>query len=90
MREKICEMVTVMRTAASLDDATADKDSEKLTQLLTENKGLKEMLKIHHQFGVELQQASAQSQGEKTTPTHSDRDIDDDATPASSDVEDST
>lgn len=54
MREKICEMVSVMRKAATVDDESADQEHEKVTQLETENRGLKEMLKIHRQLGVSL------------------------------------
>lgn len=54
MREKICEMVSVMRKAATVDDESADQEQEKVTQLLTENRGLKEMLRIHRQLGVSL------------------------------------
>lgn len=51
MRQKICEMVSVMRRAATVDDESADQEQEKVTQLLTENQGLKEMLKIHKRIG---------------------------------------
>lgn len=69
MREKICEMVSVMRKAASVDDETAERDSEKLTQLVTENKGLKEMLRIHQTLGVSLQEDSEVEQITQTGPS---------------------
>lgn len=47
-------MVSVMRKAATVDDESADQEHEKVTQLETENRGLKEMLKIHRQLGVSL------------------------------------
>ncbi|KAF6040290.1 FGFR1OP2 [Bugula neritina] len=52
MREKICEMVSVMRKAATVDDECADQEQEKVTQLQIENDGLKEMLSIHKKIGV--------------------------------------
>ena len=101
MREKICEMVSVMRKAATVDDESADQEHEKVTQLETENRGLKEMLKIHRQLGVNLMNdvvtntqavQTNDSSGDAVTVasgaclTAGDEDDDDDVTPESSDV----
>lgn len=44
--EKICEMATVMRRAADMDDQEFYKDYEELSRLQTENQLLREMLMI--------------------------------------------
>lgn len=75
MREKICEMVSVMRKAATVDDASAEKDNERLAQLATENRGLKEMLKIHHRLGVNLTDDRVMS--EKSVQTNDEIEFDD-------------
>ncbi|XP_067939958.1 FGFR1 oncogene partner 2 homolog [Watersipora subatra] len=69
MQEKICEMVSVMRHAATVDDAVADQDHEKVTQLLIENKGLKEMLQIHKRFGAQPKvELSTSAEAEPSEP----------------------
>lgn len=89
MREKICEMVNVMRRAATVDDECADQEHETVTQLLTENKGLKEMLQIHKRIGVSLLDDSPSDQqmaslGKSSPPS------DEDKTPEASDTDDSS
>lgn len=44
--DKICEMAAVMKHAVEIDDNSYCQEREKLTQLMTENKGLRELLKI--------------------------------------------
>lgn len=44
--DKICEMAAVMKAAVEIDDNIYLKEQEKLTQLITENKGLRQLLKI--------------------------------------------
>uniref|UniRef100_A0A336LY14 CSON007719 protein n=1 Tax=Culicoides sonorensis TaxID=179676 RepID=A0A336LY14_CULSO len=49
--EKIQEMAAVMRKATEIDEEKINKEYEYLSQLITENKGLREMLEISHKFG---------------------------------------
>lgn len=96
MREKICEMVSVMKKAATVDDENADQEHEKVTRLETENRGLKEMLNIHRRLGVNLMsdvlthsQAVQTSDEDLIEPDNlNEIDDDDDITPESSEVGD--
>lgn len=49
--DKIKEMATVMQQAAEMDDNHFNNDSQRLTQLLIENKGLRELLQISKENG---------------------------------------
>lgn len=49
--EKIQEMAAVMRKACELDEDKVNREYEYLSQLITENKGLREMLEISQKFG---------------------------------------
>lgn len=44
--EKVCEMACVMKEAVRVDEETTNQQQELLARLITENKGLREMLEI--------------------------------------------
>lgn len=50
--DQIAEMSEVMRRAVEMDERNANEYEEKLKMLETENKGLKELLKIKATYGV--------------------------------------
>ncbi|XP_070567400.1 FGFR1 oncogene partner 2 homolog isoform X2 [Ptychodera flava] len=64
MTEKICEMAVVMADAIDIDDEAVAKETELITRLQIENKGLREVLGISHHFN---------KQKHKQTPTGCDR-----------------
>lgn len=89
MREKICEMVSVMQKAAKVDDEHADLEHQMVTQLQTENTGLKEMLKIHKRLGVNLHVMTSNQSvqtGDSVSGAETEDDEEDDITPESSDI----
>jgi len=49
--DKICEMANVMQKSIQIDDESLAKEQELLARLITENKGLREMLEISHRNG---------------------------------------
>jgi len=49
--DKICEMAQVMKEAARADEETCNTQQELLARLVTENKGLREMLEISGKVG---------------------------------------
>ncbi|CAG0886168.1 unnamed protein product [Cyprideis torosa] len=49
--EKISEMGAVMRSAIQMDEEDARKEQALVTQLLVENEGLRELLRISQKFG---------------------------------------
>lgn len=49
--DKICEMAAVMNQATRLDDQAQSQEQEVMSRLITENKGLREMLEISHRNG---------------------------------------
>merc|ERR1712012_532654 len=49
--DKICEMANVMQKSIQIDDDSLAKEQELLARLITENKGLREMLEISHRSG---------------------------------------
>ncbi|XP_064634904.1 FGFR1 oncogene partner 2 homolog [Lineus longissimus] len=44
--DKICEMAAVMQQAVAIDDKAVTEEQEKITRLMLENKGLRELLEI--------------------------------------------
>lgn len=54
--EKINEMAAVMNRVASMDEESSIRDIENMTQLLTENRGLREMLQISRGSYYAIQQ----------------------------------
>ncbi|XP_077994889.1 uncharacterized protein LOC144448501 [Glandiceps talaboti] len=50
MTQKICEMAMVMSEAVNVDDDAVAKETELITRLQVENKGLREILGISRQF----------------------------------------
>ncbi|XP_026467632.1 FGFR1 oncogene partner 2 homolog [Ctenocephalides felis] len=48
---KIQEMVYIMQKAANIDEEASNQDQEQLCRLTTENKGLRELLKIAKSYG---------------------------------------
>lgn len=49
--QKIQEMAAVMQRASQLDEEKFNQDQEFLSKLMTENKGLRELLEISHKYG---------------------------------------
>lgn len=49
--QKIQEMAAVMQRASQLDEEKFNQDQEFLSKLITENKGLRELLEISHKYG---------------------------------------
>jgi len=49
--DKICEMATVMNRSIELDDRAQSQEQEIMSRLITENKGLREMLEISRRNG---------------------------------------
>jgi SIKE family len=49
--EKIQEMAAVMQRAITIDEEKANKENEILSRLITENKGLRELLEISQKYG---------------------------------------
>lgn len=49
--DKICEMAAVMNQSIRLDDQAQSQEQEVMSRLITENKGLREMLEISHRNG---------------------------------------
>ncbi|KFM64914.1 FGFR1 oncogene partner 2-like protein, partial [Stegodyphus mimosarum] len=52
MADTICEIADVMKQAIRIDDVSYVNEREKLTELLTENKGLRELLDISRTYGT--------------------------------------
>ena len=50
--DQIAEMTEVMRKAVEIDDKHSNDNDEKLQSLITENRGLRELLKIKSKYGV--------------------------------------
>lgn len=60
--EKIKEMAAVMKRVANIDEGSSIQDLENISQLVTENRGLREMLKISRSsFNAVEQEAKADS-----------------------------
>lgn len=51
MADSICEIADTMKQAIELDDVFYVTEHEKLTELITENKGLRELLDISKMYG---------------------------------------
>ncbi|XP_015917860.1 FGFR1 oncogene partner 2 homolog [Parasteatoda tepidariorum] len=51
MADNICEIADVMKQAVKIDDVSYINEIEKLTELVTENYGLRELLDISKTFG---------------------------------------
>lgn len=49
--DKICEMANVMQKSIQIDEQSINKEQELMARLVTENKGLREMLEISHRNG---------------------------------------
>jgi len=49
--DKICEMANVMQKSIQIDEENMAKEQELMARLITENKGLREMLEISHRNG---------------------------------------
>lgn len=49
--QKIQEMAAVMQRASKLDEEKLNQEQEYLSKLITENKGLRELLEISHKYG---------------------------------------
>lgn len=49
--QKIQEMAAVMQRASQLDEEKFNQEQEFLSKLITENKGLRELLEISHKYG---------------------------------------
>lgn len=49
--QKIQEMAAVMQRASKLDEEKLNQEQEFLSKLITENKGLRELLEISHKYG---------------------------------------
>jgi len=51
MADNICEIADVMKQAVNIDDLSYISENEKLTELITENYGLRELLNISKTYG---------------------------------------
>lgn len=64
--EKIQEMIAIMQKAASLDDSDFEqnikKDREKISRLIVENRGLRELLQISKKYGSASQANNNESE----------------------------
>jgi len=49
--DKVCEMAAVMKESVKLDEAASNQQQELLSRLITENKGLRELLDISRKNG---------------------------------------
>lgn len=77
--QKIQEMAAVMQRASKLDEEKLNQEQEFLSKLITENKGLRELLEISHKYGSNGQKILVD---DKSTQT--DTYLPDALTPASS------
>lgn len=69
--QKIQEMAAVMQRASQLDEEKFHQEQEFLSKLITENKGLRELLEISHKYGsngqkILVDDKSTQTDGEPT------------------------
>ncbi|GFR19815.1 FGFR1 oncogene partner 2 homolog [Trichonephila clavata] len=51
LADNICEIADVMKQSVKLDDVSYINEQEKLTELITENRGLRELLDISQSYG---------------------------------------
>lgn len=51
MADNICEIAEVIKQSVQLDDAAYINERERITELVTENKGLRELLDISKTYG---------------------------------------
>lgn len=51
MADNICEIADVIKQSVRLDDDAYINEQERLTELITENKGLRELLDISRTYG---------------------------------------
>lgn len=67
--DAICDMAAVMKQAIEEDEANCAKEQEKLIQLLTENKGLRELLGISQSSGSLLCPLRSEETADKEVQT---------------------
>uniref|UniRef100_A0A1Q3FY08 Putative myosin class ii heavy chain n=1 Tax=Culex tarsalis TaxID=7177 RepID=A0A1Q3FY08_CULTA len=72
--QKIQEMAAVMQRASQMDEEKFHQEQEFLSKLITENKGLRELLEISHKYGsngqkILVDDKSTQTDGEPSTST---------------------
>uniref|UniRef100_A0A1Q3FXU8 Putative myosin class ii heavy chain n=1 Tax=Culex tarsalis TaxID=7177 RepID=A0A1Q3FXU8_CULTA len=72
--QKIQEMAAVMQRASQMDEEKFHQEQEFLSKLITENKGLRELLEISHKYGsngqkILVDDKSTQTDGEPSTAT---------------------
>jgi hypothetical protein len=78
--DKICEMAAVMQQAVAIDDKAVTEEQEKITRLILENKGLRELLEITNSMkGGHVVMNSAACQTDFST-------VDGDKTPEEEDI----
>lgn len=71
--QKIQEMAAVMQRASQMDEEKFHQEQEFLSKLITENKGLRELLEISHKYGsngqrILVDDKSTQTDGEPSDP----------------------
>lgn len=64
--QKIQEMAAVMQRASQLDEEQFNQEQEFLSKLMTENKGLRELLEISHKYGSNGQKILVDSKSTQT------------------------
>ncbi|XP_065091945.1 FGFR1 oncogene partner 2 homolog [Ochlerotatus camptorhynchus] len=64
--QKIQEMAAVMQRASQLDEEQFNQEQEFLSKLMTENKGLRELLEISHKYGSNGQKILVNSKSTQT------------------------
>lgn len=64
--QKIQEMAAVMQRASQLDEEQFNQEQEFLSKLMTENKGLRELLEISHKYGSNGQKVLVDSKSTQT------------------------
>lgn len=72
MADSICDIADTMKQAIELDDIFYVGENEKLTELITENKGLRELLDISKTYGSLATPLNAPEMVDKEIQTETD------------------
>lgn len=69
MADNICEIADIMKQSVKMDDGFYVAEHEKLTELITENKGLRELLDISKTYGSLTNPLNAPEMADKEIQT---------------------
>ncbi|GIY02359.1 FGFR1 oncogene partner 2 homolog [Caerostris darwini] len=72
LADNICEIADVMKSSVKLDDVSFISEQEKITKLITENKGLRELLDISRTYGSLQLPLNTPEMADKEIQTESD------------------